>query len=349
MPVLYLFHEYCDGKTLFFSQNLLYTKNSLKRMVPEKNTDKSVSFPEFSVVIPLYNEEETIPELYRRLTAVMEKLGTYEIIMVDDGSTDQSWQIIKRLHENDPRLKGISFSRNFGHHIAITAGLDHAQGQIVSLMDGDLQDPPEEIIKLYKKFKEGYDLVYGLRIERQDNFFRKLSSYFFWNTIRSLSGFDIPKNQSMLRIMNKKYVDNFKKFTERNRFLAGLFAWTGFKQTFVKIEHAPRFAGRSKYNFWKMLRLTFNAVSSFSFFPLQVAGIIGLFISVTAFIFGILLIIRKLFWGIDVIGWPSTMATILFIGGVQLAVLGLIGEYLGRVFSEVQQRPLYIIKDIIND
>lgn len=311
----------------------------------DKNEDKI----DFSVVIPIYNEEDNIPELYRRLTNVMESLGSYEIIMVDDGSKDKSWNLIKEFHGNDRRVKGLIFSRNFGHHVAITAGLDYASGEAVILMDGDLQDPPEEIPKLYVRFKEGYDLVYGVRVERQDNFFRKLSSHFFWKMIRILSGFDIPENQSMLRIMNKQYLDNFKKFTERNRFLAGLFAWAGFNQVSVKIEHAPRFGGKSKYNLWKMIKLTFHAVTSFSYFPLQVAGFAGLIISAISFAFGIWFIVRKLFFGIDVVGWASTMVTILFMGGVQLLVLGLIGEYLGRVFSEVQRRPLYLIKEAIYD
>jgi dolichol-phosphate mannosyltransferase len=326
-----------------------------KQNIEKKNMQNTC--PVFSVVIPIYNEEGNIPELYRRLTEVLENLckteghigSVYEIIMVDDGSTDHSWELIKELHEKDLRVKGRSFSRNFGHHIAISAGLNYANGKSVILMDGDLQDLPEEIPKLYGKYKEGYDLVYGIRKERQDNIFRRISSFIFWKTIRALSGFDIPQNQAMLRIMNKNYVDNLNKFTERNRFFAGLFKWVGFNQTAVQIEHAKRFAGKSKYNFLKMLKLTFNAVTSFSYFPLQLAGFIGLFISVVAFIFGIWLILRKMLFGVDVVGWASTIVTILFIGGVQLAVLGFIGEYVGRVFSEVQQRPLYIIKEETDD
>lgn len=309
--------------------------------------------PEFSIIVPIYNEEENIPELYSRLTQVLEKLceaegislGSFEIVMVDDGSRDRSWQLISDLHGIDPRVKGLSFSRNFGHHIAITAGLDHARGQAVVLMDGDLQDPPEEIPKLYAKLKEGYDLVYGVRMERRDNLFRKVSSYLFWKTIRHFSGFDIPENQSMLRIMTKQYLDSFRMITERNRFLAGLFAWTGFRQVSVAIEHSPRFAGKSKYNLWRMIKLTFNAITSFSFFPLQMAGLAGVVISLFSFLVGLLLIFKKIFSNIYIAGWTSTMVLILFMGGVQLVVLGLIGEYLGRVFSEVQQRPMYFVKE----
>jgi len=320
--------------------------------------------PYFSIVIPIYNEEKNIVELHKQLTSVMGKMceeemdknltmdragasldGSYEIIMVDDGSTDHSWQIIKELHDKDRRIKGISFSRNFGHHIAITAGLDHAKGEAVILMDGDLQDPPQEIPKLFKKFKEGHDFVYGIRTERKDSFTKKFSSYLFWKVIRLLSGFDIPGNQSMLRIMTRRYLDNFKKFTEKNRFLPGLFTWAGFDQVAVKIEHGKRYEGKSKYNLWRLVKLAFHAVTSFSYIPLQVAGLVGVIIAAISFILGIWLIIKKLVWGIPVVGWASTLVSILFIGGVQLAVLGLIGEYLGRIFSEVQNRPLYIIKE----
>jgi polyisoprenyl-phosphate glycosyltransferase len=311
----------------------------------------------FSIVIPVYNEEENIPELYRRLTLVMEGLckaegfskDDYEVIMADDGSNDRSWHLIKELHEKDPRINGISFSRNFGHHIAISAGIDHASGENVVLMDGDLQDPPEEIPKLHQKLKEGYDLVYGIREKRADKFHRRMISYFFWIIFKAVIGFDIHKNQTMLRIMSKKYIDNFKKLRERNRVLAGLFAWTGFAQTAVRVTHAQRFAGKSKYNLWRMIKLTFNAITSFSFVPLQLAGIVGSIISVLSFLYATVLIVRRVVHDIDIPGWASLMVAILFIGGVQLASLGLIGEYIGRIFTEVQGRPLYMIKEKAGD
>lgn len=317
----------------------------------EINTQNSR--PLFSVVIPLYNEEENIPELYRRLTGVLEKLcndeghpaGDYEIILVDDGSTDLSWQLIKELHEKDSRITGLSFSRNFGHYNAITAGIDYSNGNATIIMDGDLQDPPEEIPKLYEKLKEGYDLAYGLREKREDNLYRKFVSYLFWIIFKFVVGFKIPENQTMLRIMNKKYADNFKTFNERNRFLAGLFVWTGFKQAAVKIKHSHRYAGKSKYNLWKMIKLTFNAFTSFSNLPLQLAGLMGLFISFLSFLYGAWLITNKIFFNIDVAGYASIMVTMLFLGGVQLSVLGLMGEYIGRVFTEVQKRPMYILKE----
>ncbi len=311
--------------------------------------------PFFSIVIPIYNEEENIPELYRRLSAVLEKLcidegrspTDYEIIMVDDGSSDNSWSLIRELHDRSPEVRGISFSRNFGQHIAVSAGIDRAEGEAVVLMDGDLQDPPEEIPKLYNKLKEGYDVVCGIRETRSDNFYRKFISILFWIVFKTLLKLDITENQSMLRIMSKRFVTNFRKITERNRFLAGLFAWTGFDQTTIRIEHAPRFAGRTKYTFWKLIKLTLNGFTSFSYLPLQLAGITGLFFSFISFMLGIWFIIQKLVFEIDVAGWASIMLSILFIGGVQLAFLGLIGEYLGRVFTEVQKRPLYMVKEKI--
>jgi dolichol-phosphate mannosyltransferase len=267
------------------------------------------------------------------------------MIFVNDGSTDRSWQIITELSHKDQRLKGLSLSRNFGHHIAITAGLDHARGEAVMVMDGDLQDPPEEIPKLYEEFKKGYDLVYGTRKLRQDNYFRRMCSSLFWKTIKALTGFNISGNQSMLRIMSRRYVDNLIKFPERSRWLPGLYAWAGFDQTTIPIEHAARFSGTTKYNLLKMLKLTFNAITSFSSTPLQVSGMTGLALSLMAFIYATWLVIKKIFLGIPVTGWASLMVAILLIGGFQLIMLWLVGQYLTRVFTEVQGRPLYIVKE----
>jgi polyisoprenyl-phosphate glycosyltransferase len=303
---------------------------------------------DLSVVIPVFNEEEVLPELFRRLVDVLEGLGkSFEILFVDDGSRDRSWSVIEELHSKDERVKGVSFSRNFGQHIAITAGIDHALGEAVILMDGDLQDRPEEIPRFVEKLAEGYALVYGVRKNRKDRFLKRTTSLFFWKIIRRLSGFDIPENQAMLRIMSRKYVDDFRKLPERNRFLAGLFTWLGHSQAALEVEHGARYKGESKYNLYRMLKLTFNAITSFSYFPLQVAGLTGLVISSVSFFFGIWLIFRKLVFGIGVAGWASTMVSILFLGGAQLAVLGLIGEYLGRVFTEVQKRPIYLVRRLL--
>lgn len=301
--------------------------------------------PEFSVVIPIYNEEENIPELYRRLTSVMEKLGTYEIIMVDDGSNDESWKLIKEFHEKDPRVKGLSFSRNFGHHIAITAGLDYAQGEAVILMDGDLQDPPEEIPKLYEKFKEGYEAVYGIRRRKKDSFFKQITSFIFWWVINSLSGMNIPRGQTLLRIFDRKILNVLKNMRERARFIHGMIAWAGFRTAFQEVEHAPRERGVSKYNVIKLFTLAFNAITSFSTFPLRLATYLGILSSGVGLFYGFYFIYKKIFLDIPVLGYASIIVAVLFMGGVQLLILGIVGEYLGRVYHEVQARPIYILRE----
>lgn len=300
---------------------------------------------EFSVIIPIYNEEENIPELYRRLTNVMEKLGAFEIIMVDDGSSDKSWQIIKDLHEKDSRVKGLSFSRNFGHHIAITAGLDYAKGETIILMDGDLQDPPEEIPKLLKKFNEGYELVYGIRKEKKDSILKRFASFVFWWFINSFSGINIPRNQTLLRIFDRKILEVLNSMRERSRFIHGMIAWTGFKTAMLEVEHAPRERGKSKYNVIKLFRLAFNAITSFSTLPLRAATYLGLLSAGVGMFYGFYFIYKKIFLGIPVLGYASIIVAVLFVGGIQLLILGIIGEYLGRVYQEVQARPIYILRE----
>ena len=309
----------------------------------------------FSVISPIYNESENLLELYSRLTAVLENLcneeggppSSYEIILVDDGSTDSSWQVIKALHEKDSRVKGISFSRNFGHHIAITAGLDYAKGEAVILMDGDLQDPPEEIPKLLREFEKGNDLVYGIRHERQDSVLKKLTSYLFWWILRRFSGVNIPQGQTMLRIMSRRLVEVLKEMREHARFIHGMMAWTGFKVSTIEVQHRPRMKGKSKYNIPKMFKLAFHAVTSFSTVPLRLATYLGFLSAFTSILVGGYFIYRKIYYNIPVLGYASIIVSIFFIGGIQLLVLGIFGEYLGRTYQEVQKRPLYISKEVI--
>jgi glycosyltransferase involved in cell wall biosynthesis len=308
---------------------------------------------EFSVVVPVYNEEENISELYRRLTSVMESLcegmnkpaDCYEIIMVDDGSKDNSWRVIEEIHVGDKRVKGISFSRNFGHHIAITAGMDYVKGRAVVLLDGDLQDPPEEIPRLFEKFREGYDLVYGIRQERKDPVFKKLTSYLFWWILRKFSGVDIPQGQTMLRILSRRLVGVLKEMREHARFVHGMMAWAGFKTTTLEIKHNPRVRGKSKYNVQKMFKLAFHAVTSFSTVPLRLATYMGFASSLISFIVGVYFLYKKIAYGIPVLGYASIIISLFFVGGIQLLVLGLFGEYLGRTYQELQKRPLYIVRE----
>jgi glycosyltransferase involved in cell wall biosynthesis len=305
--------------------------------------------PEFSVVIPIYNEEENMVELFARLSSVMGNMGTYEIILVDDGSRDGSWRLIRELHEKDKGVKGISFSRNFGHHIAITAGLDHATGKAIILMDGDLQDPPEEIPKLWERLRSGYDLVYGIRKEKKDSLVKRLTSWCFWWFINRLSGIEIPRNQTLLRIFDRKVLDALNGMRERARFIHGMIAWTGFRVFLQEVEHAPRTRGVSKYNVLKLFRLAFNAITSFSTFPLRLATYLGLLSAGVGLFYGFYFIYKKIFLGIPVLGYASIIVAVLFVGGVQLLILGIMGEYLGRVYQEVQARPIYIVRETAID
>lgn len=309
----------------------------------------------FSVIIPIYNEEENIPELYKRLTAVMGKLCSdegfsidgYEIILVDDGSADRSWQLIKELHVKDQRVKGISFSRNFGHHNAITAGLDYARGEAVILMDGDLQDPPEEIPRLYEKSKEGYDLVYAIREKRTDPIFKKITSRLFLRMLRKISNVDVNLQSGIFRIISKRCAENMKSLREKSRFIIGLMSWVGFSQAGVEIERHKRYAGRSKYTLFKLFKLAWHGVTSFSYIPLQLATYFGFGVAAVSFLIGIYILYRKLFLGIPLLGYASIIVSLFFLGGIILFVLGVIGEYIGRIYTEVQNRPLYVIKEEI--
>lgn len=314
------------------------------------------SIPEISVVVPIYNEQENIPELYNRLTAVLSGLceregfaqDAYEVVLVDDGSKDDSWNLIQGLHAKDNRLKGLKFSRNFGHHFAITAGMDFAKGKAVVMLDGDLQDPPEEIVKLYDKYKEGYDIVYGIRKNRQDPPVKKALSFMFWWIINKVSGIEMPINQTMLRIISRVMVDSLKEMREYSRFVHGMMAWVGFESTQIEVVHDSRKKGVSKYNLLSQIRLALHAITSFSIFPLRLAAYFGFVIAALSFLVGVYYIYRKIFYDFPVSGWASIMVSVFFMGGVQLLVLGTIGEYLGKIYRQSQQRPLYILKEVLN-
>jgi glycosyltransferase involved in cell wall biosynthesis len=337
--------------------------------------------PEVSIVIPIYNEDENIPELYKRLTDVMARLFSgqsetgkvmatecgkhslqsktfaemadaiqpleenYEIIMVDDGSIDHSWELIQELHQSDPRVKGLSFSRNFGHHIAITAGLDHAKGRAVILMDGDLQDPPEEIPKLYRKFKEGYDVVYAIRGEREDPVFKRATSWIFLRFLKKISQVEINLQSGIFRILSKRCVENMSGLREKSRLIVGLINWIGYPQTGVITERDQRYGGKSKYSLFKLFKLAWHGVTSFSYIPLQVATYFGFSVAAISFLMGIYMLCRKMFLGVPILGYASIIVSLFFLGGVILLVLGVIGEYIGRIYTEVQNRPLYVIKE----
>lgn len=304
----------------------------------------------YSLVIPLYNEEQVIHECIKRVTNVMgNKSFDYEVIFVNDGSKDSTEEIVKQYCEKDDHLKLITFSRNFGHQTAITAGMDNSSGDAVVVMDADLQDPPEVILDLIAKFEEGYDVVYAIRSKRKgESLFKKVTAKIFYRYMRSMSDVDIPIDTGDFRLISRQVCDVLKTLTERNRYVRGLVSWVGFKQTGVYYEREERFAGETKYPLKKMLKLSVDGITSFSTKPLKLSKWIGLIVSAAGFIYALVIIIQKLF-GVEMqTGWASTIVIVLIIGGIQLLMMGITGEYIARIFEESKNRPLYIIKEKVN-
>ena len=301
-----------------------------------------------SVVVPVFNEEENLELLYHRLSKVLENLcQDHEIIFVDDGSTDDSLEITKKFRKINGRVKIISFSRNFGHQIAITAGIDYASGSVVIVMDADLQDPPEVIPQLVEKWREGYDTVYAIRESRKDPILKRAIAFVFYRLFQRMSDVDIPIDAGDFRLMSRRVVDILKSMPERNRYLRGLASWVGFNQARVRYARDERYAGERKYTLWQSARLAFDGITSFSHFPLRLVVHLGLVVSLVGFLYGAIIIILGLVFGRVVPGWTTLMAAVIFLGGIQLVVVGVIGEYIGRIYVEVQQRPLYLIKQKI--
>lgn len=303
--------------------------------------------PYISVVIPTYNEEEILPELFHRVNNVLNNsanIGDYEIILVNDGSADRSMEVMLELCQHNPKLKVIELSRNFGHQVALTAGIDFASGDALILMDGDLQDPPELIPRLIEKWKGGWDVVYAVRKGRKENIFKRIMYKMFYRILRFISEIDMPLDSGDFSLMDKKIVNVLKSMPERNRFIRGLRSWIGFKQTELEYERERRFAGRPKYTLSKLMRLAFDGIFSFSTLPLRIATVMGFLVSMISFS-GILLVLYfKLFTNKAIPGWAATVIPVLFLGGVQLICIGALGEYIARIFSEVKQRPHYVIK-----
>jgi len=302
--------------------------------------------PQISVVIPLLNEESNIEVLYQELDRVLTEMRlSYEIIFSDDGSTDRSFEIIKKLNTENPRVKGVSLSRNFGHQIALTAGISHATGETVAMMDADMQHPPVVLKQLYELYLQGYDIVNTRRIYSEEiSRFKRSTSAYFYRFINSMADIKIEPASSDYRLMSRKAVDAFLQFNERDRFMRGLISWMGFKQTAVEYEAPPRFSGKSKYTLKKMLRFALSGITSFSTKPLQLAIYTGIAIFGGGVLYAIYAIISY-FWGHTIEGWTSLMVTVLIIGGFQLLSLGVIGEYIGRIFNESKARPIYFIKE----
>ncbi len=305
----------------------------------------------YSIVAPIYNELDNLAELYQRLREVMDSTGeSWELVLVDDGSTDGSTEKIRELAKADSRVRPVIFARNFGHQIAITAGWDYARGDAIVIIDADLQDPPEVILELAKKWKEGYEVVYAVRAEREgESWFKKFTASMFYRIIYRITDVKIPVDTGDFRLMDRKVVDVLKKMHERHRFPRGMSAWVGFRQIGVDYRRAPRYAGVTKYPFNKMLRLALNAITSFSYFPLQVATFFG-FVSAGVAILAIPLVIYLRMEGVpQFTGQATTLIAVLFLGGVQLISLGILGEYIGRLYDEAKGRPLYIVREAPED
>jgi dolichol-phosphate mannosyltransferase len=308
-----------------------------------------VSNPFYSFIIPIYNEAANILEVYRRLKSIMERLdGESELILIDDGSRDNSLFIIRDLHAQNPQVRYLSFARNFGHQVAVTAGLNFAQGQVVVVMDADLQDPPDLIPDLIEKWRQGYQVVYAQRISRkQERWVKRLTAYVFYRILQALASVEIPADTGDFCLMDRQVVDLLNAIPERNRYIRGLRAWVGFKQTAVQFQRNPRFAGEVKYTFRKSLGLAIDGIVAFSRVPLRLATYLGLFSAGLA----LLMVFLVLYWRFfepepRLLGFTAVAVAVFFLGAVQLVCIGILGEYIGRIYEEVKGRPLYTVKEM---
>jgi polyisoprenyl-phosphate glycosyltransferase len=310
-----------------------------------------MSNPVISIIAPIFNEAGNIPELYRRLTDTLNSTGEdWELLFIDDGSTDGSTDLIRQLANQDPHVRPVIFARNFGHQIAVTAGLDYSRGQAVVIIDSDLQDPPEVILDLIAKWREGYEVVYAVRAEREgETWFKLFTAKLFYRLIYKITDVDIPLDTGDFRLLDRKVVNVLNQMREHHRFLRGMSVWVGFRQVGVPYKRAARYAGETKYPFRKMARFASDAITSFSYFPLQLATYVG-FLSAGIAILAIPVVVFLRLTGSQAFfGQATTLIAVLFLGGVQLISLGILGEYIGRLFQEAKGRPLYIVREAPDD
>jgi len=305
--------------------------------------------PTYSIIIPVYNEEAVITEAYTRLTAVMTALTEpYELIFVNDGSRDRTAALIAAFIQTDQNVRLINFTRNFGHMPAITAGMEYARGDAVIIIDADLQDPPEVLPDMATLWKEGYDVVYGKRKERKgETIFKRISARWFYRFINSMVPIDLPIDTGEFRLMDRKVCDAVNRLQEKHRYIRGLVSWVGFRQTAYEYVRVERFAGETKYPLRKMLAFAMDAITAFSYKPLKLATSIGFLISLCSFIYMLVILWQRIFTDTTIEGWASTVALILFTQGIVLMLLGLMGEYIGRIFEEIKNRPAYIVHETL--
>ncbi|NEO55552.1 MAG: glycosyltransferase family 2 protein [Okeania sp. SIO3B5] len=303
---------------------------------------------DYSIIIPIFNEEEIIPELWRQLLDVLQRIdGNSEVIFINDGSVDSSFELLKKISQQHLEVKIINLSRNFGHQCALSAGIDHADGKAVILMDGDLQDSPEAIISFSRLWQQGYDVVYAIRKNRKEKFLKRLAFKSFYYIQRKLSGIITPMDAGIFSLMDRKVILTLRQMPERNKYLSGLRAYAGFKQIGVYVERGPRYRGEPKVSVAKLFKLAFDGIFSFSTIPLKMATILGLVSAIVSFIIGLIGLYVKFVLGQEFLSWAYGLTTTFFMGGIQLLSLGIIGEYIGRIYDEVRQRPYYIIREKI--
>lgn len=303
------------------------------------------NLPRISVIIPVYKAENCLGELYRRLVQALETITqNFEIVLVEDCGGDRSWEMIAHLSRQDARVKGIQFSRNFGQHYGITAGLDHCDGDWAVVMDCDLQDRPEDIVRLYAKAQEGYDVVLARRGRRQDPPLKRLTSWLFYKVFSYLADIEYDAQTGNFRIMSRKVVENLRNMREQLRFFGGLVQWLGFPTASIDVEHAERFEGTSTYTFAKLWKLAMETIIAYSDKPLRLAVRFGFLMASLAFCYGLYILVLSAFYSIPIIGWTSLIVSLYFIGGIIIAILGILGIYLGKTFDESKKRPLYIVR-----
>jgi dolichol-phosphate mannosyltransferase len=309
-----------------------------------------MSRPTLSLVLPVYNEEEVIPELYTRLQAFLEQLGTdAEIIFVNDGSKDRSLELLRAMTERDERCRVLSFSRNFGHQTAISAGIDYARGRAVVVMDADLQDPPDVVRQMMDKWREGYDVVYGKRATRAgETAFKLFTAKAFYRIFAAMIPIEVPLDTGDFRLMSRRVVIALRSLRESHRFVRGLVSWVGFKQTAVLYDRPGRFAGETKYPLRKMIRFAIDGITSFSILPLRFSTYLGVVTSIGSVVLALWALVAHLFFNATVPGWTATVVIITLLASVQLLMIGILGEYVGRIYEEIKRRPLYVVGDRIN-